>query len=354
MSIPWQRFLLAAGLALALLSSTEADETEKQPLFAVRTTGGSSLKGAWRELQADWSVRLGAGRGTYVAGGNVLALRRLDVPLPPMPADDHLLLANGDRLPYRGLRLVDEKFYLRHAHLGGGKEVSLPLASVTLLWRIAPDRTLDAEKLRRRLTKETRTRDVICLRNGDLVTGVLTSLEGNTAVVEVEKRRVTVKLEQVAYIAFNTELADAMRPKGTYARLILTDRRAGRGGRISLTSASANEETLTGTTTFGARVQVPLRDIAALDLYQGRFVCLSDLKANPYVFTPFLDAAWPVALDGNVAEHDLLLDGSTYDKGVSLHSHSRLTYRLGGAYRRFETLVGLDDRADGWRSAGGS
>jgi hypothetical protein len=53
-------------------------------------------------------------------------------------------------------------------------------------------------------------------------------------------------------------------------------------------------------------------------------------------------------MDANVAEHDLRLGGSTYDKGVGLHSHSRLSYRLAGAYRRFEALVGLDER-DGRR-----
>ena len=49
-------------------------------------------------------------------------------------------------------------------------------------------------------------------------------------------------------------------------------------------------------------------------------------------------------MDGNVAEHDLAVGGSTYDKGISLHSHGRLSYRLAGPYRRFEALVGLDDK----------
>src|SRR5262249_43111537 len=98
------------------------------------------------------------------------------------------------------------------------------------------------------------------------------------------------------------------------------------------------------TTVFGARLRVSLREVAALDLYQGRAVYLSDLKPSKYAYRPYLDATWPHTLDGNVAEHDLRLGGSTYDKGVGLHSHSRLSYRLSGAYRRFEALVGLDER----------
>lgn len=279
-----------------------------------------------------------------ISGADVLSVRRVDVGLPRLPMDNHLILANGDRIPFGTLRLVEEKFYFRHANLEEGKEATLPLSAVSVLWYIAPDKDLDAEKLRRRLTSGTRSRDQVCLRNGDIVAGVLISLDSDNAVVEVDKRRVSVKTPQLAYIAFNTELADALRPKGSYARLILRDKRPGRGGRFSLTSATADENMLSGTTVFGAQLRVPLGDIAALDPQQGSSVYLSDIKESEYVFEPYFDAAWPFALDGNVAGHDLLLAGSAYDKGVSMHSHSRLTYRLPGAFTRFETLVGLDGK----------
>jgi hypothetical protein len=354
MPIPWQIFLLLWQI-LVLLSilapgtaAAHAEEPAKPPLFAVRSARGALVKGTWRALQSDWSVRLGD--GTHVAGANVLSVRRVEVPLPPLPMDYHLLLANGDRVPFRsrGLRLAGETLHFRHDNLEEGKEASLPLAAVSLLWRIAPDKTLDAEKLRRRLALEKRTRDTVCLRNGDVVAGVLVELNDKNVVVKVDQRQVTVKTPQVAYIAFNTEFTEPLRPKGTFARLILQGDQPGRGGRLTLTSASADETTLTGTTVFGARVRAPLRDIAALDLHSSHFVYISDLKKSKYVFHPYLDASWPFTRDGNVAEHDLRLAGSTYDKGIGMHSHSRLSYRLSGTYRRFEALVGLDDN-DGQR-----
>lgn len=344
MSIPWHHFLPLFSLALPFAASASADGPLKTPIFAVRTTRAEMEKGTWRQLRSDWSVRLGEGDGRLIPGANVLSVRRVDIPLPPLPADSHLILANGDRVPFRGLRLVEEKFHFRHANLEGGNEASLPLSAVSVLWYIAPDKELDAEKLRRRLTAGTRTRDLVYLRNGDVVAGVLTRLDADNAVVEVDKRRVTVKTPQLAYIAFNTELADALRPKGAYARLILRDNRPGRGGRISLTSASADETSLRGTTVFGARLRVPLLDIAALDTYQANSVYLSDLKESKFAFQPYFDATWPLAVDGNVTGHDLRLAGSTYDKGIGMHSHSRLSYRLSGGFKRFEALVGLDDR----------
>lgn len=288
-----------------------------------------------------------------IAGNDLLTVRRLDVPLPPLPADDHFLLANGDRLPFqgKGLRLAEEKFHFHHANLEDGKEAALPLAAVSVLWHVAPDKTLDAAKLRRRLARQSRTRDTVCLRNGDILAGIINGLDDKTVDMEIDKKRAAVKMEQVAYIAFSTELADTLRPKGVYARLILTDSRPGRGGRMSLTKAVCDDgQTLRGVTVFGARVRVPLREVAALDLHQGRAVYLSDLKPSKYAFHPYLDASWSFAPDGNVAEHDLLLGGSTYDKGIGMHSHGRLTYRLSGAYRRFEALVGLDDK-DGRRGS---
>lgn len=345
MSIPWHRLVLSLFVAVPAAGRPQAADEVIAPIFAVKTVDGSALRGAWRRLKPDWSVRIGEGDGNLVSGADLLSVRRVNVPLPPTLLEDYLILVNGDRLPYRSLRLSSEKFLLRHASLEQGKEASLPLAAVSLLWRMAPDRTLDAEKLRRRLTRGTRTRDIVCLRNGDVVAGVLSEVDDQKAEVEVEKKRVTVRMAQVAYIAFNTELSETLRPKGMYARLILTGTGPGKGGRLSLTSAACMDgTTLTGTTVFGARLSVPLEEVAALDLLQGRGVYISDLKPSRYEFHPYLDMAWPLATDGNVAEHDLLLRGSTYDKGVSLHSHSRLTYSLGGAYRRFEALVGLDDR----------
>jgi|SRR5579884_243275 len=344
MSTPWHHFLSFFSLALLFTTLARAQDEAKKPTFTVRTTRSDLVKGPWRQLKPDWSVRVGEADGALISGSHVLSVRRADVPLPPLPMENHLILANGDRIPFRDLRLIEEKFHFRHANLEDGKEASLPLSAVTLLWYIAPDKELDAEKLRRRLTASKRTRDTVCLRNGDIVAGILTSLDADNAVVEVDKRRVTVKTPQLAYIAFNTELADALRPKGTYARLILSDNRPGHGGRISFTSPSADETTLTGTTVFGARLRVPLADIAALEPQLGNFIYLSDLKESKYSFHPYLDSIWPFTLDSNVAGHDLLLAGSTYDKGIGMHSQSRLTYRLSGAYRRFEAMAGLDDK----------
>jgi hypothetical protein len=312
-------------------------------VFVVRTADGGEVKGALRGLGADWSVRVG--EGTRVPGEAVVSVRRADLTRPPLPTDDHLVLVNGDRIPVHGVRLAGERLHFRHPDLAGGKETSLPLTAVLVYWRGPPDKVADAEGFRRRLVTGTRSRDLVWLRNGDTLEGVVNGLDEREIEVEVGRKAVTTKLNQVAAVALSTELADALKPRGVFARLVLTDTEQAQGGRLSLTSAGCGDgATLRGTTVFGARLSVPLERVAALDPFQGAAVYLSDLKPKGYEYRPFLDEDWPWAADGNAAGHDLRLGGVSYDKGVGLHGPCRLTYRVPGGCRRFEALVGLDDQ----------
>jgi hypothetical protein len=278
-----------------------------------------------------------------VPGAEVLSVRREGAALPPLPADEHLILANGDRVPARDLRLDGERLYFRHPDLAGGKEVSVPLAAVAVFWRAAPDRVVVPERLRRRLAAGTRTRDVVLLRNGDTLEGTLVGLGKAGVEVEVGKKKSSARLSQVAAFALSTDLADKLPAKGPHARLVLAPDDRSPGGRLTLVSASCDGKTFRGRTPFGAHVRVPLARVSALDVSGPNAVYLSDLKPAKYEYLPYLDEKWPWAADCAVTGRDLRLGGSTYDKGLGVHAHCRLTYSLGGAFRRFEALVGLDD-----------
>ena len=201
-------------LALLFAASAGPEVPTKTPAFEVRTIRGSLVKGTWRRMKTDWSVVVGEGDGTLVSGPNILSVRRDDTPLPPLPTEPHLILANGDRIPFRSLRLVDEKVHFHHANLADGQEASCP-------WRLfvssGTPLPIRPSMLRNYAADSSSAREraipFVCAI-GDVVAGVLTRLDAANAVVEVDQRQVTVKIAQAAYIAFNTELADALRPKG--------------------------------------------------------------------------------------------------------------------------------------------
>src|SRR5262249_40876762 len=160
---------------------------------------------------------------------------------------------------------------------GTGQEMTLPVNVLSVVWLGAPQREADAESLRRRLATQCRTRDLILLRNGDTIEGTWNALDTLKLLVEVEGKEVRVERDRVAAIALNTDLVRPLRPQGAYAHLVLSN-----GSRLGLASAQASAKTLTGKTLFGVAAEVPLEQLAALDLRQSGAVYLSDLKPRGY------------------------------------------------------------------------
>jgi hypothetical protein len=336
---------LAWLVALALAGGTAGyAEEARRTVFVVHTAGGADYRGSLRELNADWSVRVGdGGEGTQVAGPDVVSARRLGVPLPPMPAGEHVVFANGDRLPVTRLHLAGEKLRGRCPDLGGA-EIEMPLGAVAVWWRTAPEAARAPDQFLRRLLTRDRKHDAVYLLNGDVLEGVLDTLDDKKVTLEVAKKTVATDLARVAALALSTEPTAGHRPKGLHARLTLEG-----GARLTLASAECRDGVaVQAKTAFGAPVRIPLGRVVALDWLGGRTVYLSDLK--PVGFEeplPYLgpdSVRWPPVADGSVDERDLRTGGSTYAKGVGMHSPGRLRYSLGGAYNHFEAVVGLDDK----------
>jgi NPCBM/NEW2 domain len=334
---------LAFALALAILPAGVRAEVAGPPTFTVLAADGKSVQGALRELGPDWSIRVGD--DARIDGGEVLTVRRAGLPLPPPPTRGQLLLAGGDAIPVEKPLLIGERLHFRCLPLAKSEDASVPLSAVSVIWYTAANGE-NPERLRRRLVQETHKRDLVLLTNGDVLEGVLTGLDEKIVTMELERKPVTAAVERIAAIAMSSELTEAPRPKGAYGRIILAATGdAADGARLSLATARcADGETLTGLTLFGAALSVPLAKVAALDLFQGKAIYVSDLKSSRYENLPYLDDRWQYTRDSGTTGLDLRLAGSTYDKGVGLHSHSRLTYAVPAGYHRFEALVGLDDR----------
>ena len=327
--------LLALVLSAACFAVFAAEEP---PPFTAATADGTPVRGPLRELKPDWSLRLG---DKSLTAKDLVSVRRTDAKLPPLPSEAHVLLANGDRVPIKSPRLAGEKLHFLHPDLGDGKEVGVPLSGVSVLWLAPPDNVEHPDQLRRRLAAGSRAKDRVLLRNGDAVEGLFTALDARRLTVEVDKKPVAVEFDKVAAVALSTDDVTPLKPKGVYGRVTLAD-----GTRLSLASAECDGTTLRGTTAFGSAFRAPLARVVSLDLMQGAAAYLSDLKPAKFEHTPYLGEGgvkWPLAVDSAVTGRDLRLGGSTYDKGLGMHSRSRVTYALDGKYRRFEAVVGLDD-----------
>jgi hypothetical protein len=72
---------------------------------------------------------------------------------------------------------------------------------------------------------------------------------------------------------------------------------------------------------------------------------LDELTPKRFEHTPYLGVAWPLVVNGSVTGQDLRLGGSVYDRGLGVHSASRVSYALPAGVRYFQATVGLDDVA---------
>ena len=330
-------------LTFALVFFFSGSASAADPAFLVHTADGKVMESQLRELAADWSVRLE--KSDQVPAGSLISLRRPGAGLPPLPIGPQLILTNGDRIPAEDVRITGERVRFRHPDLNEGKEIGLPLSLLAVYWRETPGGT-DAEAVRRRLVNGSRSHDVVLMQNGDTIEGALNGIDERGVEIEVGKKRITVELSRVAAVALSSELADRKRPTGIYARIVLTSPDRSDGTRLALTKATCTDgTTLTGTTVFGASLSVPLERVAALDIFQGKTIYLSDLKPTKEESEPFLDVSWPLVADGSASGHDLRLTDGVYDKGLGTHPRARITYRLDAGFKRFEAVVGLDPRA---------
>lgn len=98
-------------------------------------------------------------------------------------------------------------------------------------------------------------------------------------------------------------------------------------------------------TVSGAEVAYPsAKAVAALDYGQGNIAYLSDLE--PQVTAPDREPGDPrftLLRDRNQANEPLKLDAVVYPKGVWVYADTTLTYPLGGEYREFKAVVGIDE-----------
>lgn len=98
----------------------------------------------------------------------------------------------------------------------------------------------------------------------------------------------------------------------------------------------------------GREVLVPARALAEIAVDDGRIAFLSDLEPSAASegspFDDELGLVWKHRVDRAVDGGPLRAGGRTFTRGVGVHSPSRLTWELGGAWKELRGLVAIDDQ----------
>lgn len=123
------------------------------------------------------------------------------------------------------------------------------------------------------------------------------------------------------------------------------------GSRWNARTMKLKEDVLHGTCVAGVRFEIPLAQLTTLDYSVGNIDYLSDLPRESVVWKPRRSAGNPPSahrwfspkFDTGLYGSVLKLDDEPYEKGLALHSHAEVTYRLTKPYRNLLARVGVDD-----------
>ncbi len=227
-------------------------------------------------------------------------------------------------------------------------DLDLPLTQLAVVVLRSPTDPWRRDAMLRRLLELGGDTDRLVLENGDELTGLLISGDGEKIQLESTlgakaKQAVDVPVESVAAIVFNPALRAKARAKTNGTWLGLSD-----GSLIQMEAWTLEGASLALTRTGGSswKSTVP-KAVRFVQPLGGQVQYLSDLTPEAYRHVPYLTREWPYQLDRTVSGARLRAGGRLYVKGVGMHSASRLTFALNREYSRFEAELAIDDETHG-------
>ncbi|NOY43067.1 MAG: hypothetical protein GXP26_14685 [Planctomycetes bacterium] len=349
--------LTTASIASAILAAIMATSlAQAQPPRQLITVGHPPENATLVACDPDGTFQFRIGEETRQITSNDLV--RWSTPSLDLHKSE-LVLVDGSRLVVAeswtgqgALQLDEENVSVTTKLLG---KVSVPRRLVqTILWN-PPAECLRRTHMLDRLLAFPKDNDHLLLTNGDILAGQLLQTKSEqvagksrtTVSFKIREATTSFAADRVAGVAFKKSTVPTPErglaiglSDGSY--LMTTALQLTKGGyKIKLASGIH----LTGTNP---------NDIIHLQAL-GKPTYLSDLEAAEYSHRPYLDIPWPYQPDRNLQGGPLRVGGKIYNKGIAMHSESRLTFDLPRAkvtgktefkHKRFVAQAAIDDLAE--------
>jgi len=304
------------------------------PPVEIATLNGEQHVGDLEQLTAEeLTLKTSAGT-TRLAAADLLRIR---VPgASTVPASEtafEVRLIDATVLQVSGYTSTTKEAKLTHPVLG---EIKLPLSAIHSVRFATADSKIDANW--KQLLSKTASKDQVAIRKNDVLDhldGVIGSIDETTVKFTLDGEEIPVKRERVFGLIFAKR--DPAAGKTAAAVEMAT------GDRLSAKSISWEADAWKVRLVQGTEFSIPVSSVQVIDYSQGKIAYLSDMKPRDIKYTPFFDVVWEYRRDRSLDGRPLSLGNKSYSKGLSIHSLTVLKYRIGGDYRRFQTLVGIDD-----------
>ncbi len=315
----------------------------------MKTADGETFSGRLENIDSQWNLRFKTSNGRrvlpaedIVRWGERRAARRA-----PM-----VLLADGSALHADVMRLESDHLVLESTLWG---RLSLPLAVVRgVVFRFFSEHA-PADRLLANIARSDARRDTLFLTNGEQVVGSLAPTVGPSNIrdtpleiflLETDEGRVFIPAARIAAVRFNPAL---VREPKTGGLRVTFGFREGSWLQVAALEKVGKQTTLV--LAAGVRLEADslalLKALTFLQTTGGRVVYLSDLSAVSYKHIPFFQQTWKYGRNQNLFGGRLRVGREVFAKGISMHSTSRLAYRVPRGATAFDAELALDQTAHG-------
>jgi hypothetical protein len=270
----------------------------------------------------------------------VLAVDLPNSPSAPATKYTDVELTDGSLLHCTRVTLKGKQATLQ---ISGGPEVKVPLAVLSYILNDAQDPKV-REQWKDFLTKRGNN-DLVAVNPGEgapveKLTGTLgeADAKGESIAFETEGIKSSVPLAKVFGLSF-LRPADAAMPE-SICKVFDTSHNTIFAKGVALTSKG-----FTITAACGVAFDYPRPAIARLDFSRGTLAYLSDLEPVKVVERSGSEFVQHYRRDRNLDGEPMRLAGEPYEKGLALHAYTELVYDLGGQYKEFAAVLGVDAQA---------
>ena len=323
----------AMVFVVALLSLTATIAAE--PLPPLVPVAGDATSGRFVEIDAQ-------GRFHFDAAGKPVVLAPTDLVkwgTCVEPARGPLIVLADGGLVTAEILGADKDHLSAESDLWGS--LKLPLESLSAVVFRWPASNAQRDRLLQRIARAKGESDRLWLDNGDEINGLVEGLQNDKVAIKADSGPLEIDSRRIVALVFSPALKQKPARQGLRCWVGLSD-----GSRLAATRLTLADSMLE-LTAAGTTWKAAAKELVFLQPVGGRAVYLSDREPAEYKHVPYLDLAWPYAVDRSVGGGLLRCGGHLYLKGLGVHSAARLSYKLDGRAQRFQAELGIDDATAG-------
>ncbi|MCA9073786.1 MAG: NPCBM/NEW2 domain-containing protein [Planctomycetaceae bacterium] len=298
---------------------------------------GERLSGELQSVSSTEAVLVVDGENRTIPLSEFQEFRWTDSNTPLPSSRPALQTHDGSLLTAESLTAAKQEFTLTNSRLG---ELIIPKASVSNL-RLGPLDSTVAAAWEAFLSRESQD-DLIVIRKGDAldhVAGVVSTISDDSIGLLLDGRAIDLPRSRVFGIIYASSEVPASSP---LCVVEFTDSQ-----RLAAVDMAFADDKLSLTTSEGQVFSLATDAIKRIDFSLGKIMYLSQTEPASVKYPTdhplYLEAVWKYRRGQNSRGASLQLGGRQYDNGIWVHSGTVLRYRLGRQYRRFQSLMGIDE-----------